>query len=76
MGHLRTPPPTTPADTGTVPSLAEVASLSRDELIDRLLHFPGCCHLDFSEGFLAAKSTDKLRHILIAACQHAGKPRS
>ena len=57
-------------------SLTEVASLSRDELIDRLLHFRGCCQLDFTESFLASKSTDSLRHILMAACQHVGQAKA
>ena len=55
-----------------VVNLSEIASLSREALIDRLLHFHGACPLDFSEGFLARKSTDQLRHILIAACKFAG----
>ena len=55
------------------PSLSELASLDREELISRLLNFDGKCRLDFSEGFLAAKSTDRLRHILLAAYQHVAR---
>lgn len=76
MGHLRTHPATDHGEASCTPSLSEIASLSRDELIDRLLHFHGSCPLDFTEGFLSGKSTDKLRHILMAACKYAGKPRS
>jgi hypothetical protein len=48
-------------------SLTEVASMSRDQLVDRLLHFHGSIHLDFCSSFLDSKSTEQLRHILIAA---------
>jgi len=54
-------------------NLAEIASLSREELVRRLLTFQGDFRLDFTETFLAFKSTDELRHILIAACKHAAK---
>lgn len=54
-------------------NLAEIAALSREELIQRLLHFDGRCPLDFNEGFLERKSTDSLRHILIAACKHVAR---
>jgi len=57
----------------TVSSLAEIASLSREELVLRLMTFDGRFHFDFTEAFLAQKSTDQLRHILIAACKHAAK---
>jgi hypothetical protein len=76
MTPLHTHTPGATAAACTVPSLTEVASLSREELIDRLLHFSGCCHLDFTESFLASKSTDSLRHILVAACQHVGKGKA
>lgn len=75
MGLLQTQPPSGPAETSDMPSLTEVALLSREQLVDRLLHFRGSCQLDFTESFLATKSTDKLRHILVAACQHAGQLR-
>ena len=54
-------------------NLAEIASLGREELVKRLLSFQGDFRLDFTETFLALKSTDELRHILIAACKHAAK---
>ncbi len=45
---------------------SEVASLSRQELKDRLLHFKGRLKLDFTEPCLDSLSDDKLRHILLA----------
>ncbi len=47
--------------------LLEVASLDRPALIDRLAHFAGDLHLDFSEDFLARCDTDRMRHMLVAA---------
>ena len=51
--------------------LAQVASMPRQELVDRLLHFHGKFDFDFTEAYLASRSTDQLRHILVAACKHA-----
>ena len=63
--------PTGPEDCAI--DLTTIATLDRDQIIQRLTHFDGRCPLDFSEGFLAHKSTDRLRHILIAACKHVAK---
>jgi hypothetical protein len=57
----------------TLLRLSEIASLSREEIIERLLHFQGQCHLDFTPEYLALKSDDQLRHILVAACKHNGR---
>ncbi len=46
---------------------AYVTSLTKDELIDRLLHFDGPIKLDFTEAYLKGFDIDKLRHILLAA---------
>lgn len=46
---------------------AYVTSLTKYELIDRLLHFDGPIKLDFTEAYLDALDIDKLRHILLAA---------
>jgi len=53
--------------------LSEIASLSREELIDRLTHFKGTCPLDFTPDFLARKTVPQLRHILVAAYKFAAK---
>jgi hypothetical protein len=63
----------TGSDSDNTFSLSEIASLSRDQLVERLLHFEGDCPLDFTAAFLAQKSTDRLRHILIAAYKYGGK---
>ena len=52
-------------------NLAELASLTREELISRLLTFQGKFRLDFTPSYLEQKTTDQLRHILVAACKHA-----
>jgi len=54
-------------------NLSEIASLTREQLVDRLLNFDGRCRLDFTDGFLSQKSTERLRHILIAAYRYAAK---
>jgi len=53
--------------------LSEIAALSREELVARLLRFEGRCTLDFTAEYLAQKSEDQLRHILVAACKHNGR---
>ncbi len=55
----------------TVNPLVEVASLSRQGLVDRLLHFHGKFAFDFQETYLERKTTAQLRHILVAAYRHA-----
>ena len=44
----------------------KVASMSKREVIRRLLNFDGI-KMDFSEDYLKDLSTDRLRHILLAA---------
>ncbi|NIA20869.1 MAG: hypothetical protein GWP05_02625 [Anaerolineaceae bacterium] len=51
--------------------LVEIASLSREELMERLLHFHGKFAFDFRENYLKRKTTAQLRHILMAAYKHA-----
>ncbi len=48
----------------------EVARMGRDRLVYELLHFRGSAPLDFTEQFLADKSVEHLRHILVAAKLH------
>ena len=43
----------------------KVASMSKREVIRRLLNFDGI-KMDFSEDYLKDLSTDRLRHILLA----------
>jgi len=44
-----------------------ISSLGKDELKRRIRNFKGRFKLDFSEKYLNSLSTDKLRHILMAA---------
>ena len=46
---------------------SRIASMSKLEVIDRLVHFDGPMNLDFTNEYLETLSTDKLRHILLAA---------
>lgn len=46
---------------------SKIASMSKREVIRRLLHFDGGIKLDFTSDYLEKLSTDRLRHILLAA---------
>jgi len=73
MTGLPVKTPMSESESRDAPDLSEIASLSRDELIDRLLHFKGACPLDFTPDFLARKTVSQLRHILVAAYKFAAK---
>jgi len=47
--------------------ISSIASLRKSELKSRLLNFKGSFKFDFTESYLDALSTDKLKHILLAA---------
>ena len=47
--------------------IVSIASLSKGELKRRIRNFKGRFKLDFSEDYLDGLSTDRLRHILMAA---------
>ena len=44
-----------------------IASLSKAEITDRLLHFDGPIKMDFTREYLDSLDIDKVRHILLAA---------
>ncbi len=44
-----------------------VSGMDRDAVTQDLLHFPGDLILDFSEDYLAACTTEKMQHLLVAA---------
>jgi hypothetical protein len=46
---------------------ASIASMNRDELTRKIKNFQGRFKLDFTEDYLQNASTDRLRHILLAA---------
>ncbi len=50
-----------------------VAEMTKNELIDRLLHYEGRPRLDFTEAYLKNQSDEKLRHILFAALSTRAK---
>lgn len=45
----------------------QIASMSKSEVIRRLINFKGRIKLDYSRDYLETLSTDRLRHILFAA---------
>jgi hypothetical protein len=45
----------------------QIASMSKSEVIKRLTHFEGPMKLDFTSEYLETLTTEKLRHILLAA---------
>jgi hypothetical protein len=51
----------------------KIAELSRDEVIDTLLHFPGTFKFDFTLEYLENLNTEQLRHMLLAAYIHASR---
>ncbi|MFA5553624.1 MAG: hypothetical protein WCZ89_00480 [Phycisphaerae bacterium] len=48
-----------------------IASLDRNELTQRIKNFRGRFKLDFTDQYLNSLSTDRLKHILLAAETHA-----
>lgn len=47
--------------------ITSISSMSKTQVKERLLHFKGRPRLDFTESFLDGLTTDRLRHILLAA---------
>lgn len=45
----------------------DIAVMSKREVKNRLLHFPGRLKLDFTEDYLDGLTVERLRHILLAA---------
>ena len=46
--------------------LCEIHGMEREACIEALMHFQHL-HLDFTAGYLTEMSTDRLRHVLVAA---------
>lgn len=53
--------------------MSPIIELSREEIIDQLLHFHGTFRLDFNREYLESLSDARLEHILSAARAHARK---
>jgi hypothetical protein len=52
-----------------------VSDLDRSELKQRIKDFHGRFKLDFTDDYLETASTDRLRHILLAAIMTAESPQ-
>ena len=48
----------------------ELTMMTRAQVVDELMNFPGAVRLDFTEEFVADQSLDQLKHILAAARMH------
>jgi len=55
---------------------SKIASMSKREVIRRLLNFDGPIKLDFTRDYLEKLSTDRLRHILLAAVVTVNQKRA
>ena len=51
----------------------KIAELSRPEVIEMLLHFPGTFKFDFTLEYLENLTTEQLQHMLLAAYIHASR---
>lgn len=50
-----------------------VATMDRDDIVERLMHFQADFPVDFTPSYLDQLSTDRLRHIFVAVCLQAGQ---
>ena len=48
----------------------ELTVMTRGQVVDELMNFPGAVRLDFTDEFVANQSLDQLKHILAAARMH------
>ncbi|MCH8054156.1 MAG: hypothetical protein IH895_08860 [Planctomycetes bacterium] len=48
----------------------ELDAMTRTQVVDELMNFPGAVRLDFTHEFVANQSLDQLKHILAAARMH------
>ncbi len=49
---------------------SELTVMTRVQVVDELMNFPGAVRLDFTHEFVANQSLDQLKHILAAARMH------
>ncbi|MCH8853655.1 MAG: hypothetical protein IID41_13530 [Planctomycetes bacterium] len=49
---------------------SELTVMTRAQVVDELMNFPGAAPLDFTREFVANQSLDQLKHILAAARMH------
>ena len=55
---------------------SKIASMNKREVIRRLLNFDGAIKMDFSPDYLEKLTTDRLRHILLAAFVTVNRKRA
>ena len=55
---------------------SKITAMSKTEVIGSLLNFDGLIKLDYTGDYLEKLSTDKLRHILLAAVVTANRKRA
>ncbi len=48
----------------------DLGVMTRAQVVDELMNFPGAVRLDFTDKFVAKRSLDQLKHILAAARMH------
>ena len=48
----------------------ELTLMTRAQVVDEMMNFPGAVRLDFTDEFVANQSLDQLKHILAAARMH------
>ncbi len=48
----------------------DLAVMTRTQVVDELMNFPGAVRLDFNHEFVANQSLGQLKHILAAARMH------
>lgn len=48
----------------------DLGVMTRAQVVDELMNFPGAVRLDFTDEFVANRSLDQLKHILAAARMH------
>ena len=48
----------------------DLGVMTRAQVVDELMNFPGAVRLDFTDKFVANRSLDQLKHILAAARMH------
>lgn len=68
------PKPTVPYLNADVEAkVCHIADLTRDQVIEELLYFPGRFKLDFTRQYLQDQTDEQLRHMLMAAYLYADK---
>lgn len=54
---------------------ADLASMNREELVEFLRNLDCSFVVDFTDEYLNSLDVDRLRHVVLATCLHAGDGR-